>query len=100
MDLHIFIVTHGLPLWFLVLALFLPRLSLFIMWLGGGLAGLRVIPLVGGLLWLFLPRLLVLLLIYAQQGIGLWFLVHLVVALMVWGGSGSYHTRRRRRDNV
>jgi hypothetical protein len=97
MDLHIVFLTHGLPFWFLVLALFLPRLSLAIMWLGGGLEGLRLIPLVGLLLWAFLPRVLVLLLIYAQQGICLWFLIHLAAAVMVWGGSGTYHARRRRR---
>jgi hypothetical protein len=99
LDLHLLIVTHGLPLWFLVLALFLPRLSLAIMWLGGGLAGLRLIPLVGLLLWAFLPRVLVLLLIYAQQGMSLWFLIHLLAAVLVWSGSGTYHARRRRRSD-
>ena len=52
-----------------------------------------IIPL---LFWLLLPRALVLYLIYLDQGISLWFLLHLVVALMVFGGSGQYHTRRRR----
>jgi len=41
-------------------------------------------------------RVLVLYLIYMDQGISLWFIIHLVVALMVWGGSGSYSARRRR----
>jgi hypothetical protein len=43
-----------------------------------------------------LPRVLVLYLIYMDQGISLWFIIHLVAALMVWGGSGSYSARRRR----
>jgi hypothetical protein len=51
------------------------------------------------LFWLLLPRALVLYLIYLDQGIHLWFLIHLVVALLVWGGSGGYHSRRRRRGD-
>ena len=46
---------------------------------------------------IFLPRLLVLYMIYLDQGISLWFIIHLVAALMVWGGSGGYSARRRRR---
>jgi hypothetical protein len=34
-----------------------------------------------------------------DQGISLWFIIHLVVALMVWGGSGSYSARRRHRND-
>jgi hypothetical protein len=42
----------------------------------------------------------VLYLIYLDQGISLWFIIHLVAALMVWGGSGKYSSRRRRhREN-
>jgi hypothetical protein len=41
---------------------------------------------------------LVLYLIYLDQGISLWFIIHLVAALMVWGGSGSYGSRRRHRE--
>jgi hypothetical protein len=51
------------------------------------------VPLVFAIL---LPRVLVLYLIYMDQGISLWFIIHLVVALMVWGGSGGYGARRRR----
>jgi hypothetical protein len=36
--------------------------------------------------------------IYLDQGISLWFIIHLVAALMVWGGSGGYSARRRRRE--
>ena len=43
---------------------------------------------------------LVLYLIYLDQGISLWFVIHLIAGLMVLGGSGRYHTRRRRRDDV
>jgi hypothetical protein len=47
--------------------------------------------------WILLPRIFVLYVIYIDQGISLWFLIHLVAAFMVWGGSGRYHSRRRRR---
>ena len=48
---------------------------------------------------ILLPRVLVLYLIYLDQGISLWFVIHLVTAVLVWGGSGSYHSRRRHRNN-
>jgi hypothetical protein len=101
MDLHVLVVVHALPMWFLVFALFLPRVSLFLLWLDGALMPFRlhgIIPLIFAIL---LPRVLVLFLIYLDQGISLWFLIHLVVALMVWGGSGGYHRRRwgRRRSD-
>jgi hypothetical protein len=96
MILH---VAHALPFWFLVLALFLPRLSIALMWLENALAVFHLGGLIPPIVWLFLPRVLVLYLIYADQGISLWFIIHLVVAVSVWGGSGRYHMRRRsRRD--
>ena len=98
MSLQVLMVLHVLPLWFLVFSLFLPRIALFLLWLDSGLAGFHlhgIVPLVFAIL---LPRVLVLFLIYLDQGIGLWFLIHLVAALMVWGGSGGYHSRRLRRS--
>jgi hypothetical protein len=95
MNLHVLVVVHALPLWFLVFSLFLPRVALFLLWLEGELAPFHlhgIIPLAFAIL---LPLVLVLFLIYLDQGIGLWFVIHLVAALMVWGGSGKYHTRRR-----
>jgi hypothetical protein len=43
-----------------------------------------------------LPRILVLYLIYLDQGVSLWFVIHVVAALLAWGGSGGYYSRRRR----
>jgi hypothetical protein len=97
MDFHILLITHTLPLWFLVFSLFLPRIALLVFWLQNALAPFYLHGLLPVLLAIFLPRLLVLYLIYMDQGIDLWFIIHLVAALMVWGGSGSYHSRRRRR---
>jgi hypothetical protein len=98
-------VIHILPFWFLVFALFLPRIAMLVAWLQGTLAPFHLETVVKGpygqwvplVVWALLPRLLVLYLIYVDQGVSLWFIIHLVVALMVWGGSGSYHARRLSR---
>jgi hypothetical protein len=46
------------------------------------------------------PRGLDMYLISLEQGLSLWFIIHLVVALVVWGGGGSQISRRRRHDVV
>ena len=97
MNLQPLTVVHFLPLWFLVFALFLPRIALLVGWLQGMFGHFQLHGLIPLLFWALLPRVLVLFMIYVDQGISLWFIIHLVVALMVWGGSGGYHTRRRRR---
>lgn len=97
MDLHGLAVVHRLPLWFLVLALFLPRIALLLLWVENILARFHVLGIVPLVFAIFLPRLLVLYLIYVDLGVGLWFVIHLVAAVMVWGGSGNYHSRRWRR---
>lgn len=89
-------VINRLPLWFLVFALFLPRLAMLVAWFQGMLTPFHLQGIVPPLFWLLLPRALVLYLIYVDQGVHLWFWIHLLVALLVWGGSGSYHSRRRR----
>jgi len=99
MSLQVLMVIHALPLWFLVFSLFLPRVALFVLWLDGPLAAFRLhglLPLVVGVL---LPRILVLYLIYMDQGISLWFVIHLLAAVLTWGGSGGYYSRRRRRND-
>ena len=96
MNLQMLWVVHLLPLWFLVFSLFLPRVSLLLLWLETALTPFRlhgVVPLIFAIL---LPRVLVLYLIYLDQGISLWFAIHLVVAILVWAASGRYTTRRRR----
>ena len=93
------LIVHRLPIWFLVFSLFLPRLAMVVAWFQGLLVPFHLRGLLPPLVWLFLPRVLVLYLIYVDQGLSLWFLIHLVAAVLVWGGSGSYHSRRRRRDD-
>ncbi len=85
--------AHILPLWFLVLSLFLPRVALFIAWFDQWT--FPIIPVGSVILWVILPRVLVLIFIYTSQGLSLWFLVHLLVALMVWSG-GTHRVRRYR----
>ena len=97
MNFQLMWTIHTLPLWFLVFSLFLPRIALAVYWLESAMLPFHLhgwLPLVVAIL---LPRVLVLYLIYLDQGISLWFLVHLVTAVLVWGGSGSYHSRRRQR---
>ena len=96
MSFGVLMVIHALPLWFLVFSLFLPRISLFLLWLEGPLAAFHLHGLLPLIVAILLPRVLVLYLIYLDQGISLWFIIHLVAAVVVWGGSGSYHSRRYR----
>ena len=62
----------------------------------GVIAAVAVLAVIAAAL---LPRVLVLYLIFVDQGLSLWFVIHLVVAVLVWCGSGGYHAQRRRRDD-
>jgi hypothetical protein len=99
MSFGVLLVIHALPLWFLVFSLFLPRIALLLLWLEGPLAAFHlhgILPLIVAIL---LPRVLILYMIYLDQGISLWFIIHLVAAVLAWGGSGGYYSRRRRRSD-
>jgi hypothetical protein len=91
------LISHLLPFWFLVFALFLPRVALVVAWLQGVLIPFHLHGIIPLLFGIFLPRVLILFLIYVDQGLSLWFVIHLVVALLVWGGSG-HQVQRSRRD--
>ena len=94
MDVQ-FWTIHTLPLWFLVFSLFLPRMALLVYWLDGHSLPFHAngwIPLIAAVV---LPRVLVLYLIYMDQGIGFWFGVHLIAALILFASGGRYQTRRR-----
>jgi hypothetical protein len=98
MNLHVLLVTHTLPLWFLVLSLFLPRICILIAWLQHSMpvyipSGVNLIQILVALL---IPRILILFWIYQDQGIGLWFLIHAIGIVVAWGGGGSRVVRRRR----
>lgn len=97
-SLNLAFVVNRLPLWFLVFALFLPRLAMVVAWFQGVLVTFHLQGIIPPLFWLFLPRILVLYLIYVDQGLTLWFLLHLVVAILVWGSGGHQMRRRSRRE--
>jgi hypothetical protein len=97
-NLHSRWTLHSLPLWFLVFSLFLPRLTLVVYWLQEDVTPLHITGWLPLFVAVVLPRALILYLIYLDQGISLWFGLHLVVALAVWAGSGSYHTRKQRAN--
>jgi hypothetical protein len=89
---------HHLPFLFLVVSLFLPRLSLLVMYLQNSLTPFHLTGLIPPLAWLFLPRFLVLYIVYLDQGFSGWFVVHLIVLVLTYSGGGHYMQRRRRRD--
>lgn len=99
MNLQALGIIHLLPLWFLVVSLFLPRVALLLLWLETALTPFPLHGIVSLVFAILLPRVLVLYMIYLDQGVSLWFVIHLVVALTVWIGSGGYGARRRRREN-
>ena len=92
--------VHALPLWFLVFSLFLPRVALIVAWFDRDLVRFHLDSLIAPILALLLPRILILVLIYRDQGLSLWFLIHLIVALLVWGGTGGRHVYYTRRGRV
>jgi hypothetical protein len=98
MNVSLALTVHSIPLWFLVLSLFLPRLCIFLAWLQHGMG--QFIPvtanLIGIVLWLLIPRLLILYWIYIDQGVSLWFIIHLVALAIAWGGGGNRIYSRRR----
>ena len=90
--------VHWLPLWFLIFSLFLPRIALVVAWFDRDLVHFHLgTGLVAPLLALLVPRILILFLIYQDQGFSTWFLIHAVALLLVWGGGGHQVSRRRRR---
>ena len=96
-DLH----ALGLPLWFLVFSLFLPRISLLVLYLQGHTGSTFTISLVPTLIALLVPRILILFWIYTVQGLSLWFLIHAVALLIAWGGfSGTTYRRRYRTREI
>ena len=102
MNVRSLLVTHTLPLWFLVLSLFLPRLCILLAWLQHSTPA--YIPQAVTLLQigaaLLVPRILILFWVYSDQGIGFWFLVHALALISAWGGGGSRVVRRRRVEVV
>lgn len=75
---------YDIPVWFLVLGLFLPRLTLLIAWLSHGIPP-NDIPFLGDFaLAVFLPRVLMLIYIYGCMGLCVWFWVHLTGCIIAY----------------
>jgi len=82
--------------WLLVLTLFIPRISLLIAYFSHQIPA-NTIPFVGDvLLYIFLPRVLMVIYIYDHLGWqSPWFWIHIVMAIIVWS-KGSHETYRRK----
>ena len=102
MNLHVLLLTHTIPLWFLVLSLFLPRICIVVAWLGHNMPTYvpPTVNVVQVIVALLVPRILILFWIYQDQGIGLWFLLHAIALVIAWGGGGTSVARRRRVEVV
>jgi hypothetical protein len=89
---------HAIPLWFLVLSLFLPRLCMVFAWFQHSMTHYipQVVGLIPVIVAMLIPRILILFWIYQDQGLTIWFLLHLIALLCAWGG-GSHTVYRRRR---
>ncbi|MBI5402711.1 MAG: hypothetical protein HY959_04885 [Ignavibacteriae bacterium] len=86
---------------FLVLSLFIPRITLVIFFFMHSIP-FNNVPLIGDfLLAVFLPR--VLILIYVVENYGVespWFWIHLVMAVLVYIFGGRKVSKRRMRKKV
>lgn len=86
--------------WILVLTLFIPRISLLIAYFSHQIP-VNNIPFIGDLLlYIFLPRLLMVIYIYDNMGWqNPWFWIHIVIAIIVWskGSQETYKRKFRRR---
>ena len=96
MNLQLMGTIHVLPLWFLVFSLLLPRVALLVYWLQEGVAPFHMHGWLAVFVALVLPRALVLYLIYMDQGISVWFVIHAITAIVVWVASGNASSRKSR----
>ena len=90
---------HAIPLWFLVLSLFLPRICIVVAWLQHSLPATFIpasVNLIQIIVAVLIPRILILFWIYQDQGITIWFLLHAIALVIAWGG-GSRRVITRRR---
>jgi len=90
--------THSIPLWFLVLSLFLPRICILVAWLQHGMGHYipATVTLLDIVVAVLVPRLLILFWIYTDQGITILFVLHVIALLCAWGGGGNRISRRNR----
>ena len=82
-----------LPLWFLVLALFLPRASLLIAYFVDDLVPYGLHGWVPPAIAVIIPRVLVILLIFQDRGFSIWLILHGVTMALVYLAAGKQGKR-------
>lgn len=92
---------ESLPLWFLLLSLLLPRISLVIAYFHHDLNPYPLHGWIPPALAVFFPRILVIVLVYLDRGFSGWLIAHTVVLAMVYAGCGKQqHARQHRRGRA
>jgi hypothetical protein len=91
-----FFSTGHIALWMLLLGLILPRLTLFLAWLGPGIAAAAALPdLVNFIGWLFLPRFLFAFYVYTDMGVNnIWFWAYVITGIAGFFGETGYARHR------
>jgi hypothetical protein len=91
--------THqAIAPWFLVLGLFLPRVTLVAAYLTHTVPPNNLPSLVDVLGTVFLPRVLICIYIALNMGYNEWFWLHLIVALIVYGVGSSKGRKALRKE--
>lgn len=91
--------SQSISTWFLVLGLFLPRVTLVAAYLTHTVPHNNVPFIFDALGAVFLPRVLICIYIAFNMGYNEWFWLHLIVALVVYGVSSSKGKRAICRKN-
>lgn len=89
-----------MDVYFLIFSLFFPRIVLLVyILLFPAAYPSNLVPIWGDiLLGIFMPRVLILIYIYQNLGVeNVWFIAHLVVAVLAYFGGGRETVKRRRR---
>jgi hypothetical protein len=95
MDANTFLATGHIALWLLLAGLFLPRLALFIAWLGSGYPANTLPDLLNFALWLFFPRFLMAFYIYTDIGTNnVWFWAYIATGIAGFFGETGYARHR------
>lgn len=76
-----------LPIWFLVLSMFLPRIALLAAYFTGGCFPHLVTKWLSVPMAALIPRVLILIAIATTMGVCVWFWIHLGFMILVWFGS-------------
>ncbi len=83
-----------LPLWFLLLSLVLPRVSLLIAYLTRGLEAYNLHGWVPPALTIVVPRVLVLILIFMDRGFSPWLVAHAIAMVFVYLAAGRQQRKQ------